>query len=385
MRKYLKSCTPLILVILLILSNATVAYAQPPFDIQAKSAILMDYETGTVLYEKAPDEKLPIASLNKIMTILLTMEALDDGKLSLDEKVQVSEYAASMGGSQVFLHPGESLTVDSLLKAVIVASGNDASIALAERISGAHEVFVARMNERAQELGMTNTRFTNATGLPDENHYSTANDVALMSRELLKHPLFFRWSTIWVSTLEESKNKTSLANTNRLIRFYDGTDGIKTGSTQQAGYCLSATTKRGKMRLLSVVLNAPTTKVRFNEAAKMLDYGFANYDVVSVLKKDQVVESNVIVSGGKIEEINGIVPRDIGFLVKTGDSTEFQKETLLEEKLKAPLKKGDKIGILTIKQGDKVMETLDIVSDRDVDKANVFDYFKKIFDHWVRK
>ncbi|HHY82056.1 MAG TPA: D-alanyl-D-alanine carboxypeptidase [Clostridiales bacterium] len=385
MRKYRRCCIIWILAILLYVSNVSIVFAAPPFDIQAKSAILMDYETGTILYEKNPHEKLPIASLTKIMTILLALEAIDEGKLKLDDTVTISEYAASMGGSQVFLHEGETLTVDALMKAIVVASGNDASVAIAEKIAGTHEVFVSKMNERAKELGMTNTNFVNATGLPAENHYSTAYDVALMSRELLKHPLFFRWSTIWVDTLEESRNKTELANTNRLVRFYEGADGIKTGSTQEAGYCLSATAKRGNMRLLSVVLNAPTTKVRFSESTKLMDYGFANYDVVQVLKKDQVVASDVFISGGKEELINGVVPQDVSFLIKAGDPKEYEKEAMLEEKIKAPLSKGDKIGTLTIKQGDKVIQTLDIVSDRDVKKANLFDYFKKIFDSWVRK
>lgn len=386
MRKYRSSCMSLLLAILLVMLNITGAHAdQLPLDLQAKSAILIDYETGTVLYEKNPDEKLPIASLNKIMTILMVLEAIDDGKLSLDDKVQISEYASSMGGSQVFLHEGEIISVDSLLKAVVVASGNDASVALAEKIAGTHEVFVSRMNERAKELGMTNTLFANSTGLPADNHYSTAKDVSLMSRELLKHPLFYRWSTIWIDTLDESRNKTELANTNRLIRFYDGSDGIKTGSTQEAGYCLSATAKRGNMRLLSIVLNAPSTKMRFGESSKMMDYGFANYEVVSILKKDQVVENQVPVSGGKEELIDGVVSEDVSFLIKSGDSKDYEREIILDEKIDAPLNMGDKIGTLNLKQDDKVIKSLDIVSDRDVLKANVFDYFKKIFDDWVRK
>jgi D-alanyl-D-alanine carboxypeptidase (penicillin-binding protein 5/6) len=385
MRRYQKSCLTWILTILLILSNVSAARADQPFDLQAKSAILMDYETGTILYEKNPHEKLPIASINKIMTILLTLEAIDEGKLSLDDTVTVSDYASSMGGSQVFLYSGESLTVDALLKAVVVASANDASVALAEKIAGTHEVFVSRMNERARELGMNNTNFENSTGLPSENGYSTAYDVALMSRELLKHPLFFRWSTIWVDTLEESRNKTELANTNRLIRFYEGADGIKTGSTQAARYCLSATAKRGNMRLLSVVLSAPSTSLRFSEATKLMDYGFANFETVPILKKDQVIQENIFVSGGKEELINGISPEDLAFLIKAGESKEFEKEILLEEKFKAPIAKGQKIGTLNIKQGDTTLRTLDIVSDREIKKANVFDYFIKIFNNWVRK
>jgi D-alanyl-D-alanine carboxypeptidase (penicillin-binding protein 5/6) len=345
----------------------------------------MDYDTGTVLYEKNPHEKLPIASITKVMTILLALEAIDEGKLKLEDTVTISDYASSMGGSQVFLYSGETLSVDTIMKAIVVASANDASVAMAEKLAGAHEVFVARMNQRAKELGMTNTNFINATGLPAENHYSSANDVALMSRELLKHPLFFRWSKIWVETLEESRNKTELANTNRLIGFYEGSDGIKTGSTQEAGYCLSATAKRGSMRLLSVVLSAPTTKVRFAEATKLMDYGFANYETVPILKKDQVIQGDIAISGGKEELINGVAPQDIGFLIKAGDSKEFEKEILLEEKIRAPLTKGQKVGTLNIRQGDKLMQSTDIVSDREIKKANVFDYFTKIFNNWVRK
>jgi D-alanyl-D-alanine carboxypeptidase (penicillin-binding protein 5/6) len=374
-----------ILTILLVLSGVSAAHADQPFDLQAKSAILMDYDTGTVLYEKNPHEKLPIASVTKVMTILLALEAIDEGKLKLEDTVTISDYASSMGGSQVFLYSGETLSVDTIMKAIVVASANDASVAMAEKLAGAHEVFVARMNQRAKELGMTNTNFINATGLPADNHYSSANDVALMSRELLKHPLFFRWSKIWVETLEESRNKTELANTNRLIRFYEGSDGIKTGSTQEAGYCLSATAKRGSMRLLSVVLSAPTTKVRFAEATKLMDYGFANYETVPILKKDQVIQGDIAISGGKEELINGVAPQDIGFLIKAGDSKEFEKEILLEEKIRAPLTKGQKVGTLNIRQGDKLMQSTDIVSDREIKKANVFDYFTKIFNNWVRK
>ena len=373
------------LTFLLAMSGVSTACAEQPLDIQSKSAILMDDGTGTVLYEKNSHEKLQIASVTKIMTILLTLEEIDGGRLKLDEPVNVSEFAASMGGSQVFLHPGEKLTVDALMKAIVVASANDASVAMAEKIAGAHETFVGRMNERAAELGMTDTHFVNATGLPAENSYSTAYDVALMSRELLKHPLFFRWSTIWVDTLEESRNKTELANTNRLIRFYEGADGIKTGSTQDAGYCLSATTKRGNMRLLSVILNAPTTQARFSEATKLLDYGFAGYETVTVLKKNQVIQEKVPVSGGKGETIRGIAPKAMGLLIKSGDSKKFEKEILLKKELRAPIDKGQKIGTLKIRQGEKVLQSMDIVSDQKMEKAGFKDYFTKIFNKWIRK
>ena len=245
-----------------------------PFEIESPSALLMDYETGTILFEKNPHEKLPIASITKVMTTLLALEAIEDGRIGLDEEVTVSEYAASMGGSQVFLEGGEKLPVSAILKAVVVSSGNDASVAIAEKISGTEETFVSSMNERAKELGMKNTRFSDCTGLSDEGNYSTVYDISIMSRELLKHPIFFKWSTIWLDNLEEAKNNTELTNTNRLVRFYDGCDGIKTGSTSKAKYCLTATAKRGNLRLISIILAAPTSKTRFNEASKLMDYGF---------------------------------------------------------------------------------------------------------------
>jgi D-alanyl-D-alanine carboxypeptidase (penicillin-binding protein 5/6) len=385
-KRILGMLTWLLVCVFVISSLNRPVHAEPlPFNVQAKSAILMDYDTGTILYEKNPHEKLPVASLTKIMTILLALEAIDEGRLKLDDKVVISEYAASMGGSQVFLSPGEELTVDALLKAIVVASANDASVAIGEKIAGANEVFVQRMNDRARALGMKNTNFVNSTGLPAENGYSTAYDVAIMSRALLNHPLFFRWSTIWTDTLEECKNKTDLANTNRLVRFYDGADGIKTGSTNDAKYCISATAKRGNLRLLSIILGAPSTQVRFAEAGKLMDYGFANYESVPILKKGQVIQKDVYVNGGKESIVNGIASKDIAFLIKSGASREFDKTIEMDENIKAPLTAGEKIGTLTITQNGKVMESMDIVADREVKKANIFDYFVKIFNSWIRK
>lgn len=378
------SCVLLLLLFLSVLSGFAAA-EETPFEVQARSALLMDYDTGTILFEKNVHEKLPIASLTKIMTILLALEAVEAGRLKLEDKVIVSEYAASMGGSQVFLSPGEELTVDALLKAVVVASGNDASVAIAEKIAGTHEVFVGRMNERAVSLGMKNTHYANATGLPAETAYSTAQDVALVSRELLKHPLFFRWSTIWTDTLEESKNKTSLSNTNRLVRFYDGGDGIKTGSTQEAKYCLSATAKRGNMRLLSVVLAAPSTQIRFGEAQKLMDYGFANFESASLIKTGQTVVNEVPVSRGRADHIQGVAAEDVSFLNRIGSPKEYDTVTEVAEDLRAPIAQGQKIGTLKILQEGQVLREVDIVAKEAVEKATVWDYFKKIFAGWSRK
>lgn len=356
-----------------------------PFDINAKSALLMDYETGTILYEKNIHEKLPMASITKIMTVLLAMEALEEGRIKLEDEVLISEYASSMGGSQVFLYTGEKIPVSALLKAIIVASANDASVALAEKISGTHETFVKKMNERAAELGMKNTNFVNCTGLPAENHYSTAYDISIMSRELLKHPLYFKWSTIWLDNLVECKNNTQLTNTNRLVRFYDGCDGIKTGSTSEALYCISATAKRGNLRLISIVMAAPSSKVRFAEASKLLDYGFANYDSVPIIKKDQVVEKEIEISGGKESYISGIAAEDFSMLLGKEESKSFDIKTELQSPIKAPIDKGQKIGSITIEKDGKVVGTVDILSDREVKTANIYDYFKNIIKQWIQK
>lgn len=386
MNKFLAKITALALVLAIMLTFPINVYAdEPPFDINAKSALLMDYETGTILYQKNIHEKLPMASITKIMTLLLAMEALEKGRLHLEDEVPVSEYAASMGGSQVFLYPGEKLPVSAILKAIIVASANDASVALAEKISGTHEAFVKKMNERAAELGMENTNFENCTGLPAENHYSTAYDIAIMSRELIKYPLFFEWSTIWLDNLVECKNNTELTNTNRLVRFYDGCDGIKTGSTSEALYCISATAKRGNLRLISIIMAAPTSKVRFAEAAKLLDYGFANYDSVPIVKKDQIVEKDVEISGGKEKQINGIAAQDFAMLLGKEESKNFDIKTELQSPIKAPIDKGQKIGVLTIEKDGKVIGTVDILSDREVQSANVYDYFKNIVNQWIQK
>ena len=354
-----------------------------PFELQSKSALLMDYDTGTILYEKNPHEKLPIASITKIMTTLLALEAIEDGRISLDDEVVISEHAASMGGSQVFLSAGEKLPISALLKAIIVASANDASVALAEKISGTVETFVSKMNEKAKELGMENTYFSDCTGLSDEGNYSTAYDISIMSQELLKYPLFFQWSTIWLDNLEESENNTMLTNTNRLVRFYEGCDGIKTGSTSKAKSCLAATAKRGNLRLISIVLAAPTSKIRFDEAAKLMDYGFANYEAVPLIKKDSVVQKNIAVTGGKEKEIAGVAARDYSLLQKKGEPSEYQMDAIIDQPIKAPIKAGQKIGYLSIKQDGKDIGTVDILADRDVNKAEIYDYFKQIIQDWV--
>jgi D-alanyl-D-alanine carboxypeptidase (penicillin-binding protein 5/6) len=361
---------------------ASVAAAQPDIDLKARSALLMDWTTGTVLFEKNSHQKLPMASITKIMTVLLTLEAIERGDVSLEDPVEVSRYAAGMGGSTVFLAKGEVFPVSTLLKAVVMASANDASVALAEKLAGSHQAFVERMNERAKQLGMKDTNFKNSTGLPAEGQASTAYDIALMSSQLLRHPLFFKWSTIWLDYMRDEK--TMIVNTNRLVRFYDGCDGIKTGFTSEAGHCVAATAIRGNMRLISIIMSAPNSKIRFAEAAKLLDYGFANYKLLTVVQNGQVIRQGVSVLGGKETKVDGVVAKDVSLLFKTGEKQDVEQEVQLETKLYAPIQKGQKIGNISIVKDGKSIAQTDIIADRDVEVAGVFDYVKRILRRWLK-
>lgn len=356
-----------------------------PFEVESKSALLMDYDTETILYEKNLHDEMPIASVTKIMTTLLALEAIEDGRIALEDEVTISDYAASMGGSQVFLSPGEKLPVSAILKAIIIASGNDASVAIAEKISGTIETFVDNMNKRAKELGMENSNFTNCTGLSDDNNYSTAYDVSIMSRELLRHPIFFQWSTIWIDNLEESANNTELTNTNRLVRFYDGCDGIKTGYTDKAQSCLSASAKRGNLRLISIVLAAPNSKIRFAEASKLMDYGFANYEALPIVKKDDMIKKDIMITGGKQKILSGVASDDFSILQKKGENDEYEIENFIEEPMKAPITKGQKIGSMYIQKDGKKVTATDILADRDIEIAGFYDYFKQVIHSWISK
>ncbi len=368
--------------------NSSFAVASPqelPFEIESKSALLLDYDSGEIIYEKNVDEKLPIASVTKIMTILLALEAIEDGLITEDDEVYVSRYAQSMGGSTAFLEEGEIFPVSTILKTIIVASANDGSVAIAEKISGSHEGFVEKMNEKAKELGMENTNFVNCTGLPDDNHYSTARDVAIMSRELVKKPLFFKWSSIWLDEMRDGK--TMLKNTNNLVRFYNGCDGIKTGYTKEAMHCISATAKRGNLRLISIILAGPTSKIRFQEASKLLDYGFANYDSIKLLTEGQKTDDtiDIRVTGGKLDSIDGVVQSDLSILLKKGSSKEFEFIFEIPDVIPAPIEQGQKIGSVTALHQDQVIGSVDIMAEQGIEKANLLDMFNKIIGNWFKK
>ncbi len=335
-----------------------------PFDVRADSAVLMEAETGTVLYAKNADRALPPASVTKIMTLLLFMEEVDGGNISLDEKLTVSEYAASMGGSQVYLEPGESMAAEELLKCVIIATANDAAVTLGEKVAGSEEAFVKRMNERAAELGMCNTNFENVTGLDDSTtkHLTSAYDIALMSQALLRHPKILEYSTIWMDTIRDGA--FGLTNTNRLIRFYDGATGLKTGSTSKAGFCMSATAMRDGMHLIAVVMGADTRDIRNETAKQLLDYGFANYS----LYRDEGGDAGVTsVIGGTKREVNAAY-RPYCALLGKGKNKTIQKEILLDVKCPAPIVKGDRIGTVRYLSDGNVVEERPIEAAEDVPK-----------------
>jgi serine-type D-Ala-D-Ala carboxypeptidase (penicillin-binding protein 5/6) len=351
----------------------------------AKSAILIERDTGAVLYEKNAHEKLPPASMTKIMTMLLIMEAIDKGELSYKEKVRASEYAASMGGSQIFLEPGEEMTVDELLRGIAIGSGNDASVAMAERIAGSEEAFVEMMNKKAKELGLKDTSFQNATGLPAEGHYSSAHDMAMMARELLKYEDITKYTRQYEDYLRENTDKKFwLVNTNRLVKFYPGVDGLKTGYTSEAKYCLTATAKKNGMRVIAVVFGASTPKERNAQITRMLDYAFSQYKTHPVYKRNEVI-AHVNVSKGKKKEVALVTSEPISVLTKKGQSIDQVKKVIkVKENVKAPIKKGDKLGILILKQDGKELLRSPIVAKENVAEASWWDLFKRTLQNFTK-
>lgn len=361
-------------------SVAVFAEGNTDLGLNAKSAILMEESTGNILYESNPDERLPIASVTKVMTMLLIMEAIDSGKISLDDMVTVSENAMSYGGSTMFLETGEQLTVNDMLKGIAVASANDGCVAMAEHLAGSESAFVDMMNEKAKELGMENTHFMNTNGLDEEDHYSSARDVAIMSRELMKHETIFNYTSIWMDTLRGGKFQ--LANTNKLIRFYDGANGLKTGSTSKALCCLSAAAKRNDMQLIAVVLGAPTSAERFASAKSLLDYGFANYAVNTQITAGDEVQK-IAVEKGVDKEVGVVAGDSCSTLVKKGQEDNITKEIKIDETITAPIEAGQKIGTMTISRDGEVIADIDLNASSAVEKKGIGliikDFFATIF------
>ncbi len=342
--------------------------------IDAKSAILMDASTGTILYEQNAYEELPPASVTKVMTMLLALEAVERGQFSLEDTTAISERAASMGGSQMYMEAGETHTVEELFQGASICSANDACVALAELTKGTEELFVEAMNARAKELGMEHTHFVNTNGLPVADHYSCAHDIAVMSRELLKHPKTKEWFTTWQTTitvgLPGKEKEFGLTNTNKMIKSYQGANGVKTGYTQDAGYCLSSSATRGNLTLIAVVLGSESSKVRFAEASRLLDYGFATYDSVHLVDQGQVVGS-LPVEKGTVQMVNAVTKEQVSVLIPKGQSESVSSQPQWREGLKAPIAAGDVVGELKLYRENKEIGSYPLYAETSVDKAGM--------------
>ncbi len=358
------------------------AFAQnEEISVLAPSGILVD-TSGRVLYEKNADDKMPIASVTKVMTLNLVFDAIESGNLKLDEKVTVSQYAASMGGSQVFIDAGYEYLVSDLIKSVIIASANDASVALAERVSGSAETFVAKMNAKAKELGMQNTCFKNCTGLPANDQYSTARDVSIMSRELLTHEAYFTWSNIWMDKLMHEKDGrvTELVNTNKLIRSLAGCDGLKTGSTSEAGFCITTTAKRGEQRLISVVLGGETSASRFSDAAKLINYGFANFESKPIVVSGQTQKETVKLLKGCEDQVELIALSGVNAVVKNDGSDKVEIAVELPEQVEAPITSGQVIGYKRVFVNGEEIAQIPLAASKDYRRATFIDKLKGILN-----
>lgn len=337
----------------------------------AKSAIMIEASTGEILFQKNKDEKLAPASMTKMMSMLLIMEEIENGNLKWNEMITTSEKASSMGGSQIFLKVGEKMTVEDLLKGVAIASGNDAVVALAERVSGSEEQFVKRMNIRAKDLGLKNTNFINATGLTADNHYSSAYDMSLIAKELIKHEKILEFTSTYEDYLrKDTKSPFWLVNTNRLVRFKEGVDGLKTGFTDEAGYCLTATMKKDNMRLITVVMKEENTSKRSADTTKMLDYGFNIYMVQTILDEKTTIEKKKVELGKTLT--TEIVPKEnITILNKKSDDQKNITYKTNINKIIAPVKKGDKVGTIDIIEDNNIISTIDATVKEDISKANI--------------
>ena len=339
-------------------------------ELMAKSAILMDVDSGRILFQKNEDEKLPIASVTKIMTIMLTLEAIDSGKIKLEDKVTVSEDAEAMGGSEVYLKAGEMFTVNELLKAIIVHSANDVCVAMAEFLAGSESIFVEQMNKKAKDLGMLNTNYLDCTGLTDEGHYSSAHDIGILSRELLtKHPKVMDYTKIWMDTFRNGTFR--LDNTNKMVKYYAGTTGLKTGFTTKAGYCVAVSAKHEDTHLLSIVLGEPDSNTRFAEIRKLLDHGFANFKKVEILKKGEEVGS-VVVDKGKSSFVKVVTKDNLSMMLSSDEQGKVKKETAINSPITAPVTMGAKVGDMIVKIDGQDMAKVELISNQSVEKASVF-------------
>lgn len=360
----------------------SVAAEEPELSIKGKSAILVDFDSGNVLFEQNADEKVQVASIVKLMTTLLTFEEIDAGRLTLNEKLTTTENASGMGGSQVFIDPYVDYTIDEMLKSVIVASANDASVALAEKISGTEEAFVKKMNQRAKELGLTNTVYANASGLPEPGQHSTARDVAKLTKIVMSHKKYFDYSTIWMDKLvHPSGRETDVVNTNKLIRYFKGCDGGKTGSTDEAGYCLSATAKRGNMRLIGVVLGAKSANERFNETSKLLNFGFANFENKQLVSTENPL-TNAEILKSKTKEAPVYASENFFVVSRKGEKSNYEMSIELNDKIKAPLASNNVVGTLKISKDGVIIKEINLVVLQNINAITYGESLKEIISRW---
>ncbi len=350
--------------------------------LDVESALLMDEDTGTILYAKNEHEKLRPASVTKVMSLLLIMEAIDNGSIKLTDKVPCSTKARQMGGSQIWLNETEELTVNEMLKAICIVSANDCTVAMAEFIGGSEEAFVGMMNEKAKQLGMNDTTFKNCHGIDEDGHLTSAYDIAIMSRELSKnHPKIHEYTKIWMDTLRDGKSE--LVNTNKLIRFYSGATGLKTGSTSLAMFNLSATASRNNMNLIAVVMKGSTSQKRFDDAKTLLDYGFANYTSQQLCKRGDVIQT-IEIEKSKNNKVDLIVSEDKFALLGKGDGKNITKEVHLNDTISAPLEYNEKVGYIEYLLNGEIIEKVDIVTKEKIERKNVVDFNNELINFWYR-
>ena len=378
----MKKFISFLLALFIAITQVSIIFAdteEAKLDIVSKSAVLMDASTGKILYEKNSHEKLPPASVTKVMTMLLICEALESGKIKEDDDVQISETAASMGGSQIFLESGEIQKVDTLLKSIAVASANDACVAMAEYVGGSVEEFVVLMNKRAKELGMNDTNFVNTNGLPVDNHYTSAYDIALMSKELLRHKKISKYLTTWMDEVVVGKKqaKIGISNTNKLVKHYTGATGVKTGFTQQAKYCLSASALRNNTHLIAVTLCAETSPIRFKDATSLLNYGFANYETVKICGANEKI-ATVKFEKGEKENVDLVAKDDLCVLIKKGGNKDFKKKVTIKQDLKLPIEKNTELGVVKVYRGKELVGETKIINTEDINKASYLQMLKRV-------
>ena len=363
-----------------IMQNAV--FAETDFKVEAKVGFLMDFSSSEVLFEQNADDKLQIASMVKLMTIYITLEEIDNNKILLTDKLTTTTNASGMGGSQVFIDPNVQYTIDDMLKSVIMASANDASVALAEHIAGTEANFVKRMNKKASELGMKNTLYANSSGLPAPMQYSTARDTAIVLSKIIPNKIYHKYSTIWMDELiHPSGRKTELVNTSKLIRYYNGCDSGKTGSTDEAGYCLSASATRDNMRLIAVVMGAKSGKERFNQTAKLLNYGFANFVNEEILSKDEPL-SAIKVKKSEVGQTEAYASENFYGIVKKGEQSSWEVSTEIVDTITAPMKSGDKVGNVIISKKGVVIKEIPVVLIQDIEVLTFGQSFKKIVERF---